>query len=131
MTRQTAADGLTLELQDAYWELPSGNYVPHGSVPPQLLEDSDHLDASWDATVDSMKDDAAEGQDVRSQIRAEIDAYQKRHKPEASIEVPPATGAVASSSVGAALPARLVSAVSGLRRSLGRRNRSSYYGSTS
>jgi hypothetical protein len=76
---------LELELQDAYWQLPSGNYVPDGSVPRRPIEDSDHLNASWAATVDSMKNEAADPR-VRAQVQREFDEFYQRD----AATVPPA-----------------------------------------
>jgi len=77
MTQHAGVHVLDLELQDAYWQLPSGNYVPAGSVPRRPIEESDHLDASWAATVDSMKNQAADPS-VRAQVQQEFDDFYKR-----------------------------------------------------
>jgi hypothetical protein len=87
MNQHTGAHVLDLDLQDAYWQLPSGNYVPHGSVLRHPIEESDHLDDSWAATVDSMKNEAADP-GVRAQVQQEFDAFYRRD----SAAAPPAGG---------------------------------------
>jgi hypothetical protein len=77
MIQHTGTHVLDLELQDAYWQLPSGNYVPGGAVPRHPIEESDHLNASWAATVDSMKNEPVDPR-VRAQVQKEFDAFYKR-----------------------------------------------------
>ncbi|SNT32197.1 hypothetical protein SAMN05421812_104478 [Asanoa hainanensis] len=79
MTRR-AGSALDLELQDAYWELPGGDYVPQGSAPSRLLEDSDHLDASWTATVDSLKGEAQVSPEARQRIKKEVEDFEKQER---------------------------------------------------
>jgi hypothetical protein len=71
---------LDLELQDAYWELSSGDYVPPAPAPDRLLEDSDHLDQSWTATVDSLRNLAADDAEVRRRIKRQVEAFQTRQQ---------------------------------------------------
>ena len=79
MSRRLGSNALDLELQDAYWELPGGDYVPESSTPSVLLEDSDKLDSSWTATVQSLRNELTEADDVRTRIAQHVEAFNARH----------------------------------------------------
>lgn len=41
--------------RDAYWQVPRTDYVPSGRTPEQsTLDDPQHMDAAWTATVDAF-----------------------------------------------------------------------------
>jgi hypothetical protein len=79
------------DIPDAYWEVPSADYVPlEGQSGQDLLDDRDRLDAAWKATVDTLRREADESDEVRARIAAEVKAFDKdrreqqsrRHHPE-------------------------------------------------
>ncbi|MBB2943447.1 aspartokinase-like uncharacterized kinase [Actinoplanes lutulentus] len=82
-----------LELEDAYWQLPSAEYVPHATPPERLLEDSDHLDASWSATVASLREEAAEDKATRLRIAKEVEILKRRSIGDLPRSISPAASA--------------------------------------
>ncbi|MCA2218103.1 hypothetical protein [Jidongwangia harbinensis] len=61
---------------DAYWQIPSAEYVPSGTLPPRRpLDDRSRVADAWSAAVDTLRREAHEPESVRARIAHEVKQF--------------------------------------------------------
>jgi len=73
--------GYDLSAQDAYWQIPSSEYVPTAPAPTSHpLNDRARVASAWSATVDTLRKEAHESPQARTRLVAEVESFEHEYE---------------------------------------------------